>query len=171
MAAGEAVYVALGGNIEPERHLALALEALAAQFRIDALSGVYSTPAIGRPEQAPYLNAVARFDCMLPPRELKYGVLRAIEDDLGRLRCPDKFAARNIDIDLLLYGDRVIDEPGVEVPDADIPERPFLVRCLLDIDPDLELPGRGPLRNFVSAESEALTPLETFVAEFRRWVT
>jgi 2-amino-4-hydroxy-6-hydroxymethyldihydropteridine diphosphokinase len=170
VAAGEAVYVALGGNIEPSRHLELAMEALAARFRIDAVSGVYRTAAIGRPEQPDYLNAAVRFDCKLGPRELKHGVLRVIEDGLGRVRCPDKFAARNIDLDLLLYGERVIAEADFVLPDPDILERPFLARCLLDIEPELVLPGAGALAALAGAEAFALVPDEALTAALRRWV-
>ena len=76
-------------------------------------------------------------------RALKFGILRGIETDLGHARSADKYAARPIDLDLAVYGDAVIDEPDLHVPDPDIRERPFVAVPLLGLAPNLVMPDTG----------------------------
>lgn len=75
------------------------------------------------------------------PRSLKFHVLRPIEDALGRVRTNDSYAARPIDLDVLLFGSLVMNEPGLVIPDPDILSRPFLAAALVELHPDLVLPG------------------------------
>jgi len=79
----------------------------------------------------------------MAPRDLKFGLLRRIEADLGRVRTADKYAARTIDLDILLYGDRIIDQPDLKVPDPDLRERAFLIVPLAELAPDVVLPDDG----------------------------
>ena len=84
---------------------------------------------------------------------MKFGVLRAIERELGRVRTGDAYAARTIDLDILLYDDLVVEEEGLTLPDPDICRRPFLFLPLLDLDEHLRLPGaEKPLRELVHRE-------------------
>src|SRR5512143_1899534 len=119
-------FVGIGSNIDPAQNVRAALRCLARQTRLVAISTVYLTEPLGRPEQAPYYNCVAEIATDVPPTELKYGMLRGIEDALGRRRTQDKYAPRTIDLDLLAYGDLVLDTEGMRLPDPDILQRPFL---------------------------------------------
>lgn len=129
------------------------------QVRIDVTSAFYRTPAIGRPDQPTYLNGVWLVEVSASPRELKFGILRPIEDRLGRVRTGDKYAARTIDLDVLLYGDLVLDDADCRIPAPEIRDRPFLVACLLELDPGLILPDTK------EALSSLLTPDKAIVLE------
>ncbi len=137
------VYLAVGSNVEPEENVVEALELLAHYVQIDAVSTFYWTEPVGRRDQPAYLNGVVQLQTSIPPRTLKFGVLRAIEADLGRIRTDDKYAPRTIDLDILLYGGAVVDEPDLRLPDPDITSRGFLIEALAELAPDLELPGTG----------------------------
>jgi dihydroneopterin aldolase/2-amino-4-hydroxy-6-hydroxymethyldihydropteridine diphosphokinase len=154
-------YVAVGSNLEPERHIVAALEALRQKVAVEASSSFYRTAALGRPQQTDFVNGVWRLRTSLPARRLKVDVLRGIEADLGRERTGDRYAPRTIDLDLILFGEEIIDEPDLIVPDPDILRRPFIARPLLELYPDLILPGcREALATFpVSRATEALQPL------------
>ncbi len=134
-------YVAVGSNIEPQENVARALELLSRSVQIDAVSTFYWTEPVGRADQPAYLNGVVQLQTSIPPRVLKFEVLRAVEADLGRIRTDDKYAPRAIDLDILLYGRVVIDQPDLKLPDPDIWSRPFLAKALADLAPDLEMPG------------------------------
>src|SRR5262245_38908880 len=116
---GESVaYIALGSNLgDRERHLCAALAALRELrgVREVVASRVYETDPVGPGEQRPYLNAVVRVSTALSPRELLDRLL-AIERTRGRERSAERNAPRTLDLDLLLYGEREIDEPGLVVP-------------------------------------------------------
>ena len=84
---------------------------------------------------------MVRVETDLDPRDLKYGVLRRIETRLGRVRTPDRYAPRTLDLDLCLYGGLVIQKEDLTIPDPDLLTRDFLYIPLLDIDPDMVVPG------------------------------
>lgn len=122
-------YLALGANLG-DRRLAItrALDALeAAGVRVTARAPLYETDPVTPDPQPPYLNGAARVETALSARELM-AVCLDVERALGRVRPPDRHAApREIDIDLLLYGDAVIDEPpDLIVPHPRLLERPFV---------------------------------------------
>mgnify|MGYP003574350153 CR=1 FL=1 len=137
-------YVAVGSNINPERNVPWALVALARLVEIQDVSTCYRTPPLGDPSQPEFVNGVWRIATTIEPRRLKYEVLRGVESALGRVRGNDRFAPREIDLDLVLYGELVIDEPGLILPDPEILERPFVAVPLVEIEPELVLPGGGP---------------------------
>ena len=155
----EQVFLSIAGNIDPETHLVCALERLAERVQVVAISPFYRTPAIGQPDQPLYLNGVVLVETPLEARALKYEVLRSIESELGRVRMEDKYAAREIDLDILLYGAQVIAEEGLELPDPDLLERIFLAAGVLAIEPSLVLPDTGERLADV-IDSEALAALE-----------
>jgi 2-amino-4-hydroxy-6-hydroxymethyldihydropteridine diphosphokinase len=165
-------YIALGSNIDPEGNLLAALRLLCRRARLIALSAFYRTPALDRPEQPPFYNGVAAVDTDLSPHELKFGVLRAIESELGRQRTDDRFAARPIDLDLVLYGDLVLCEADFCLPDPELLRRPFLAHPLLELAPDLVLPGTSlTLREAAARLSRLdLEPLPEYTARVRREV-
>jgi 2-amino-4-hydroxy-6-hydroxymethyldihydropteridine diphosphokinase len=143
-------YVGLGSN-QGDR-LALLRAATAAldggDVRVVARSPVFETPAVTPDPQPPFLNAVVRLETDLDPRALLARCL-AVESSLGRQR-PRPLAPRTIDLDLLLHGTAVIDEPGLVVPHPRLLERPFVrVPLALVAEPGLRHPRTGdPLHQF-----------------------
>ncbi len=137
------VYVAVGANIEPESSIPAAFDRLARRVRIRATSTFYRTEPLGRADQPAFLNGVWQLDTEVAPRPLKFEILRGIESELGRRRTKDRNAPRIIDLDIVLYGRMVIDEPGLHIPDPDIRERAFVAVPLLELAPGLVLPDTG----------------------------
>ncbi len=164
----ETVYVGVGSNIEPETNVIRSLELLKERVQVTAVSQIFTTAPIGRPNQERYANGVFRIETDLGPRELK-GLFRSIEDSLGRTRTEDRYAPRTIDLDLVLYGERVIREPGLVVPNPDLLTRPFLAAALLQIAPDLVVPGFDkPLAQLVKIEPGELVVNSRLTLEVAR---
>jgi 2-amino-4-hydroxy-6-hydroxymethyldihydropteridine diphosphokinase len=99
------------------------------------------TEPVGPVEQGPFLNGAVQVATELGPRELLERLLD-IEQRLGRVRA-ERFGPRTIDLDLLLYGDEVLDEPGLTLPHPRLHERRFALEPLAELAPDLVVPGRG----------------------------
>jgi len=136
--------VALGSNLDdPRAQVERGFAALASlpHTTLRARSRLYRTPPWGMVEQPDFINAAARLETTLAPRELLDALL-AIETHAGRAR-----GARNgpriLDLDLLLYGDRMIDQPDLVIPHPRLHERAFVLLPLADIALDLEVPGQG----------------------------
>jgi 2-amino-4-hydroxy-6-hydroxymethyldihydropteridine diphosphokinase len=144
MAEPVAACVALGSNLDdPRAQVELGFAALAALPRTTSIarSRLYRTPPWGIVEQPDFINAVARLETSLAPRELLDALL-AIETRAGRMRGV-RNGPRILDLDLLLYGDRIIREPDCVVPHPRLHERAFVLLPLADVAPDLEIPGHG----------------------------
>jgi 2-amino-4-hydroxy-6-hydroxymethyldihydropteridine diphosphokinase len=138
-------FVALGSNLGArERHLLDAVAALRATraVRDVVVSPVYASRAVGPGAQGEYLNAVARLETRLSPRALLLRLL-AIERAQGRERGPERNAPRTLDLDLLLYAARRMDEPGLQVPHPRLHERAFVLEPLCDLAPRLVHPVLG----------------------------
>jgi 2-amino-4-hydroxy-6-hydroxymethyldihydropteridine diphosphokinase len=134
-------YVGLGSNLgDRAAHLLLGLSALSRlpKTHLLRLSPVYETDPVG-PPQPPYLNMVAELETELSPKELLAEMLR-VEKALGRER-RERWGPRTLDLDLLLYGDLVLEEEGLSVPHPRLHERAFVLVPLLDLLPE----GRHPL--------------------------
>jgi 2-amino-4-hydroxy-6-hydroxymethyldihydropteridine diphosphokinase len=132
-------YVGVGANLgDREATIRAALEALPGLVGVSKLR---ETDPVGVVDQPPFLNAAAVLETELAPREL-LDTLLAVERELGRER-RERWGPRTIDLDLLLYGDETIDEPGLTVPHPRLHERRFALEPLLDLDPELAIPGRG----------------------------
>jgi len=144
-------FIAVGSNIEPRRHIPDALDKLQGQARVTGVSTFYRTEPLGGRAQPAFLNGVWRLETAISPRALKFDVLRTIESELGRVRTTDKYAARTIDLDLILYGERIVDEPDLILPDPDMRVRSFIAVPLLEIAPDLVIPGTGERLAFIVA--------------------
>jgi len=142
-------FVGLGANLEdPRRQIERALELLAAEDGVDliAVSALRETDPVGYDDQPRFLNGAAELQTSLSARELLERLL-AIEQRLGRVRGEGpRFGPRTIDLDLLLYGDGSIDEKGLQIPHPRLHERRFALEPLADLDPSLEIPGRGPVQ-------------------------
>lgn len=161
-------YVAVGSNIEPEQNIVKALDRLQERVPVTAVSTVYRTEPVGRLEQPAFLNGVWKILTPLPPRTLKFEVLRLIEAALGRVRSEDRYAPRTIDLDVLLYGNAVIHEPDLEIPDPDLRQRPFLAAALLELAPGLVLPDTGEaLHELVKAQAAGVKPAVEFTKRLR----
>lgn len=139
-------YVGLGSNLSgPEERLRSALDALGRlpRTRVTACSSLYRTAPVGREDQPDFVNAVARVETELSARELLSRLL-SIEARHGRVRSTPN-APRTLDLDLLLWADEVISEPGLEVPHPRMHERAFVLQPLAEIAPAARVPGRGPV--------------------------
>src|SRR4051812_29203447 len=135
-------YVGLGSNLgDRERLIRDAAELIGA----DRLSAVVETAPWGFEDQPPFMNAVATVETGLEPLPFLTFLLD-IERRLGRERVGPRWGPRTIDLDLLLFGDRVIDEPGLVVPHPHLLERRFVLGSLAELAPDLEIPGNGTVR-------------------------
>jgi 2-amino-4-hydroxy-6-hydroxymethyldihydropteridine diphosphokinase len=138
--------IALGTNLGDRRaHIAFAFDALARlpDSKLIASSRVVETAPVGPVEQGDYLNAAAVLETNLPARDL-LGHLLSIERLRGRDRAREqRWGPRTLDLDLLLYGDRIIDEPGLAVPHPRLHERLFVLGPLAEVAPDLVVPGLG----------------------------
>jgi len=155
--ASNTAYIGMGSNLEGPvaqvRRAADALANLPGSQRI-ALSPLYRNPAVGPGEQPDYVNAVAVVETTLEPHAL-LDALQSIENAQGRARGPTRWQPRTIDLDLLLYGDRVIEDGRLTVPHPRIGERAFVLRPLYDVDQTLEVPGLGPVGLLLERVSQA----------------
>ena len=134
-------FVSVGSNIDPYNNVRNALRLLRRHARITGISTVYLTPAEDRPEQSAYYNCIVGVDTQLPALQFKSSVLRPIEDAMGRIRTEDKYAARPIDLDLIIYDDVVLDTEDLELPAPEIRTRPYVAIPLWELLPGLRLPG------------------------------
>jgi len=136
-------YVGVGSNIEPERNVPEAQRRIALRVRLTGVSTFYRTAPVGAPGAPSFVNGVWRIETALGARALRSDVLRGIEEDLGRRRTADRSAPRPIDLDVLLHGERVVEEDGLRLPDPDVWTRPFVAIPLWELAPELVLPGVG----------------------------
>ncbi len=135
------VFVAAGGNIDPARRLPQALVGLRAAFGALAVSPCYSNAAFGF-EGEDFHNLVVAFDTALPLAEV-LAQLHAIEEACGRDRQAAKWAARAMDLDVLLFGDCVGEFPGASLPRPDLLKRAYMLGPLADLAPTLLHPTLG----------------------------
>ena len=169
MSASQTAFIGLGSNLgDSAAVLRAALRALDGlpRTRLLRASRLYRTPAWGRVEQPDYLNAVAMLDTALPARELLDAMLE-IEREAGRARSADgsdRWGPRTLDLDLLLYAQATILEPGLQVPHPHLHQRAFALVPLLEIAPQATIPGIGAagsaLARIAPAEVRALAAVE-----------
>ena len=154
-------YLGLGSNLEqPRRQLQQALAALRAHPDIELLrcSRLYGSKAVGPGNQPDYVNAVAAISTSLAPQSL-LGVLQGIENDQGRQRL-QHWGPRTLDLDILLYGDWVVEHPDLRIPHPRLRERAFVLVPLLEIAPELRLPDGTSLRGLLDyLGADAVWPL------------
>ena len=146
----DAVYIGLGANLgDAQARILTAVQECSALpgTRLVARSSVYRTAPVDAAGDD-YINAVIRLESPLAPLEL-LDALQAIENRHGRQR-PYRNAPRTLDLDLLLYGGQVLDLPRLTVPHPRMHLRAFVLVPLAELDPDLELPGLGPLRGLLA---------------------
>ena len=161
-------FIAIGSNIDPEENIPRALDRLKRAMRVAGISTFYRTPALGDGEQPPFYNGVIAAEMNLPPRTVKFEVLRNIEEQLGRRRCEDRYAPRTIDLDLILYDDLIVQEADMILPDPEIARRAFLAVPLCELAPELVLPGGRSICTIATELGEqSLEPLPEFTANLR----
>ena len=145
-------YVGLGSNLGDREAL---IRQAAVEIGAVRLSPIVETEPWGYADQPRFLNAVAELETDLTPRGLLDRLL-AIERELGRVRAGPRYGPRTIDLDLLLYGDEEVDEPGLTVPHPRLFERLFVLEPLFGLDPGLFVPGRGAVEALIRGlQSEA----------------
>ena len=138
----ETAYLSLGSNLGDRAvNLRAALAQLDAAGRLLAVSALYETQPVDVPNQSWFLNCVAAIETEKTPRELLQLALH-IEAAMGRLRMRNQ-GPRNIDIDLVLFGDRVVDEPGLKIPHPAMQQRRFVLEPLVEIAPEVRHPELG----------------------------
>ena len=140
-------YIGLGSNLdEPVHQVQSVIDSLGyvPSSHLEKCSSLYRNPPMGPPDQPDYVNAVVRLRTCLDPQTL-LKELQAIERSQGRVRNGKRWGPRIIDLDLLIYGDEIIDEPGLHVPHPGLPERAFVLIPLSEIDPQILIPGRATL--------------------------
>ena len=144
-------YVALGANLgDRERTLQAAVAALGEEDGIEvvAVSTLRETEPVGVGEQPRYLNGAVALETTLTARELLERLL-AVEQRFGRVRIAGEHGPRTLDLDLLLYGDEELDEPGLTVPHPRLHDRRFVLEPLAELAPGLVVPGRGDMESLL----------------------
>lgn len=148
----ERIYIGMGSNLaDPAEQLRSAVEALAQlpQTELIGVSAFYQSDSL-LPGQPRYTNAVAALDSTLPPLEL-LDALQAIENGQGRERL-ERWGPRTLDLDIVLFGDRLIDEPRLKVPHYHLQERAFVLYPLAELAPaDLRLADGRSLSELLTA--------------------
>jgi 2-amino-4-hydroxy-6-hydroxymethyldihydropteridine diphosphokinase len=139
-------YVGLGANLGDREQTIRA--AVAELPDVVAVSPLRETDPVGVTDQPRFLNGVAALETELAPREL-LDILLAVERRLGRER-RERWGPRTIDLDLLLYGDAVIDEDGLKIPHPRLHERRFVLEPLADLAPQLVVPGLGGVEDLLA---------------------
>ena len=145
-------YVGLGANLgDREQTLRAAVDALGAEDGIGvvAVSTLRETEPVGVGDQPPFLNGAVGVETSLGARELLDRLL-AVEQRFGRVRVPGEHGPRTLDLDLLLYGDEAIDEPGLTVPHPRLHERRFVLEPLAELAPGLVVTGRGSVESLLT---------------------
>ncbi len=148
-------YIALGSNLHnPVRQVHLALEHLTrlADSCMAARSALYRTQPQGKLDQPDFVNAVAALVTTLPARDL-LRALQRIESAMGR-RQGEKWGPRIIDLDLIWISGAPVDEDGLKVPHPRFGERNFVLRPLMDVAPELEIPGHGTIAQLSRAAQD-----------------
>ncbi len=157
-------YIGIGSNLDdPVMQVKEAIEEL--KLLPDTImagcSSLYSSKPMGPQDQPDYVNAVAALDTLLSPEELLQQLQR-IEDLQGRDRGGEQWGPRILDLDLLLYGRKVIDADGLKVPHPGMHERDFVIIPLAEIAGNLNIPGHGLLTSLInSVENHSLKKLIT----------
>jgi len=139
----ELVYLGLGSNLNhPQHQLNKALQTLANYngIKLHQVSSFYQTKPLNNANQPDYLNAVAELSCKYQPLEL-LDILQNIETMQGRIRSDIRWSSRTLDLDLLLFGKRIINHPRLIIPHYQMHLRHFVLQPLYEIAPNLSLPN------------------------------
>lgn len=157
------VYLGLGANLDqPVEQLNSAVNALKslAGTHAHVVSRYYSSKPMGPQDQPDYVNAVMALSTHLTPHQL-LDHTQKIEQEHGRVRKAERWGARTLDIDILLFGEQHINDERLTVPHYGLPEREFVLYPLLEIAPQLSLPNGQPIATLAErVDKRGLTPLQ-----------
>ena len=157
-----AAFIGLGANLgEPQRQVQQAFRELDAipHTRVVRTSSLYRSAPLGYAEQPSFVNAVAQVETALPAERL-LAELHAIETRHGRSRSFAN-APRTLDLDLLLFGNAILDAPGLKVPHPRMHERAFVLLPLVEIAENVAIPGRGTAKAFLDkCENQGVEKLD-----------
>ncbi len=145
-------YIGLGSNLaDPALQIKSARTAITqiAGVRELAFSSLYHSPPMGPQDQPDYVNAVMCVATDLRPIDL-LRCLQRIENEQGRVRKAERWGARTLDLDVLIYGDRIIELPDLIVPHPGLAERAFVLYPLHEIAPQLRVPGKGDITDLLA---------------------
>ena len=145
-------YIGLGSNLEqPVAQITSARTAIALITGVQEVvfSSLYHSLPMGPQDQPDYVNAVMGIKTDLLPMALLRS-LQAIENDQGRLRIGERWGARTLDLDVLIYGEQEIDVPDLTVPHKGLEERSFVLYPLFEIAPQLVVPGKGSITDLIA---------------------
>ncbi len=131
-------FISIGSNIDKEIHIPSSITDLKKKFDNVLLSSLYQTAAVGF-DGDDFLNLIVQFDSELEAKEVAK-TLRQIELDHGRTRDSRKYAARTLDLDLILYGDLILSDGRLQIPRDEIERYAFVLEPLAEIAPDLQHP-------------------------------
>ena len=140
-------YIGLGSNLTtPEAQIIAARKAINALINVQehVFSSLYHSPPMGPQDQPDYVNAVMAIKTGLSAMVLLRS-LQKIELDQGRVRKDERWGARTLDLDILLYGEQIIDLPDLIVPHYGLAERAFVLYPLQEIAPTIQIPGKGSI--------------------------
>ncbi len=146
-------YVGLGSNLDdPIAQVGRALRELAGlpETRLTRTSALYRTAPMGPANQPDYINAVAELQTSLSPPAL-LEALQCLERAHARVRTAERWGPRTLDLDVLLYGDNVLEDPQLCIPHPGLAVRAFVLIPLAEIAPTLMVPGLGPLSGLLAA--------------------
>ena len=146
------VYIGLGSNLAgPDAQIKSARSEIAsiADVQEMAFSSLYLSSPMGPQDQPDYVNAVMCVSTNLSPMNLLHS-LQNIENDQGRVRIGERWGARTLDLDVLIYGDQEIDLPDLTVPHIGLDERSFVLYPLFEIAPQLLVPGKGTIADLIA---------------------
>jgi len=148
------VYLGLGSNIgNRQEHLDKALGYIAQRMRLIRQSSVYETEPVGNTDQPKFLNMVCEVKTMLTPEALLV-LVKGIEQKLGRSPRHPKDAPRTMDVDILFYGDQVLNSPDLIIPHPRLSKRAFVLVPLNEIAPDMIDPATGKTINQLLGDAQ-----------------
>ena len=145
------VYIGLGSNMDtPEQHINSAIDSLnnLQSSRLLKVSSLYKSKPVGPQNQDDYINAVAELDTGLEALELLDN-LQKIEVEHGRNRSGERWGPRTLDLDILIFGNKQIDNSRLNVPHREMLKRAFVLVPLAEINPDCEIPGAGVVSDYI----------------------
>lgn len=152
----EGVYIGLGSNLnQPTQQILTALKRLreSSELQIDAVSSLYRTPPMGPKDQPDYINAVVQLSTSLSPMQL-LDFLQKKENEQARTRDTGRWGPRTLDLDLLVYGEQLINSPELIIPHIGIANRAFVLYPLQEISDRLHVPNLGNVNDLIEQLQE-----------------
>jgi 2-amino-4-hydroxy-6-hydroxymethyldihydropteridine diphosphokinase len=166
-------FIGVGSNIEPEANVAKAFSLLREHVTIVAVSTMYWTAPLRERDIPRFINGVWEISTDLDPEVLRIEILKKIEIDCGRAAGTESYGSRCMDLDLLLYGQKVQKEGRIRLPHPDIQERPFVALPLFELEPTLVMPDTGIALSETakSMNAEGLVPAPELTNRLRKELT